>query len=111
MSDQTVTVNDNLHTVDNILNALNYLLEEVQTRKNELINASNISSAVKSEMDTYEFREIIRRYIINDYGDGLCREVAFKVMEQIDNDIEAFITNRVNKALEDAGVQVSQNIA
>jgi hypothetical protein len=111
MSDQTVTVNDNLHKVDNILNALNYLLEEVQTRKNEMINPSTISSTVKSEMDTYEFRETIRRHVVNEYGEGLCREVAFKVMQQIDNDIEAFITNRVNKALEDARVQVSQNIA
>jgi hypothetical protein len=57
-------------------------------------------------MAEYDFQNSISRYFNNNYGEGLTREVAFNVMRQIDNDIEAFINDRVNKALMSAGVTV-----
>jgi hypothetical protein len=106
MTDQTVTINDNLHKVDNVLTALNFLLEEVQTRKDQLTSTENLSSAVKEKMGEYDFMDSVCRHFNRNYGDGLCREVAFTVMEKIDADIEKFIEDRVNKALEKAGVSV-----
>lgn len=100
----TTTVNDALVKLDNVITAANYLLEELQTRQNILLKEDNIEEKVKGVMDTYEFRDMIVRYIRNEYGEGICREVAFYVMERIDSDIEAFINDRVNKALVAAGV-------
>lgn len=106
MTDQTVTINDNLHKVDNILTALNFILEEVQTRKDQLTNTENLQSIVKENMEQYNFVDQVSRHFNRNYGDGLCREVAFNVMERIDADIEKFIEDRVNKALEKVGVSV-----
>jgi hypothetical protein len=106
MTDQTVTINDNLHKVDNILTALNFILEEVQTRKDQLTNTENLQSIVKENMEQYNFVDQVSRHFNQNYGDGLCREVAFNVMERIDADIEKFIEDRVNKALEKVGVSV-----
>ena len=106
MSNETVTLNDNLHKIDSVLTALNYLLEEVETRKKEMLTSSNVKDTVKEVMVEYDFQNSISRYFNNNYGEGLTREVAFNVMRQIDNDIEAFINDRVNKALMSAGVTV-----
>lgn len=103
----TTTVNDALVQLDNVITAANYVLEELQTRKNELLQKSSILTEVKEQMNTSDFRDDIAHYIRHHYGRGLCREVAFIVMEQIDADIEAFINDRVNKALQTAGVSTS----
>ena len=102
----TTTVNDALVQFDNLLNAANYILEELETRKNQLTSQENLLEKVKEEMDTMSFRNRIVSYVQSEYGEGLNREVAFTVMREIDSDIEAFINDRVNKALERAGVIV-----
>jgi hypothetical protein len=104
----TTTVNDALVQFDNLLNAANYLLEELETRKNQIASQENILEKVKEEMDTNSFRNRIVNYIQHEYGEGLNREVAFTVMRKIDSDIEAFINDRVDKALERAGVAVQR---
>ena len=104
----TTTVNDALVQFDNLLNAAKYLLEEIETHKNQICSQENILEKVKEEMDTNLFRNRIASYIQNEYGEGLNREVAFTVMSKIDSDIEAFINDRVNKALERAGVTVQR---
>jgi hypothetical protein len=98
----TTTVNDALVKLDNVIEAANYLLEELQTRKSQLLQKENILDEVKSQMNTSDFKEDISYYIRNGYGNGICREVAFYVMERIDADIEAFINDRVSKALAEA---------
>jgi hypothetical protein len=103
----TTTVNDALVQLDNVITAANYLLEELQTRRNQLLEKQNILEEVKTEMQTSWFRDEILYYIRHNYGQGLTREVAFYVMERIDADIEAFINNRVNRALEAAGVSTN----
>jgi hypothetical protein len=98
----TTTVNDALVKLDNVIEAANYILEELQTRKSQLLQKENILDEVKSQMNTSDFKEDISYYIRNGYGNGICREVAFYVMERIDADIEAFINDRVSKALAEA---------
>ena len=105
----TTTVNDALVQLDNVVTATNYLLEELQTRKNQFLDKENILENVKTEMQSSWFHEELMHYIRNNYEQRLAHEVAFYVMNKIDSDIEAFINDRVNKALEAAGVH-SQNV-
>jgi hypothetical protein len=101
----TTTINDALVQLDHVIEAANYLLEELQTRKSQLLQKETILDEVKSQMNTPDFKDDISYYIRNGYGNGICREVAFYVMERIDGDIEAFINDRVSKALTEAANQ------
>jgi hypothetical protein len=96
----TTTVNDALVKLDNIITAANYLLEEIQTRKDSLVNSESVKATVKEQMNTREFLDDISYYVRNNYSSDVYKDVAFHVMEQIDADIEAFINDRVKKALE-----------
>lgn len=98
----TVTVNDALVQLDNLINAANYLIEELETRKAQMTSQENILEEVKTQMDESWFRGRVVDHIRNNFGNGICREVAFYVMERIDADIEAFINDRVNKAIAQA---------
>ena len=101
----TTTINDTLVKLDNVIEAANYLLEELQTRKNQLLGKESLLEDVKTQMNTNEFRSDIAYQIRNTYGNGIVREVAFFVMEQIDSDIEAFINDRVSKAIESTRIR------
>lgn len=101
----TTTVNDALVKLDNVIEAANYILEELQTRKNQLLQKENLFEEVKTQMNSDRFMQDVTHYIRNGYGNGICREVAFYVMERIDADIEAFINDRVTKAIAEANTQ------
>ena len=109
MTNQTVDLNENLVKIDNLLKGLEYLYEEITTRKDELIKSTNVLDLVKQEMTTDRFNSDIMYYIRHHYGDGLCREVSRIIMSQIDRDIDNYINNRVNYALEKAGVPIKKD--
>lgn len=96
----TTIVNDALVKIDYVVTAAEYLLEEMKTRQDGLLSEEAIAEKVRTIMDDYDFRMMVLRYLKDEYAEGLCREVAFFVMQKIDNDIEAFINDRVAKALE-----------
>lgn len=106
MTNQTVDLNENLLKIDNLLKGLEYLYEEITTRKEELLKSINIENVIKAQMKTDHFMSEMSYYIRNNYGDGITRNVAYIVMDKIDNDIDVFINDRVNQALERAGVEV-----
>jgi len=106
MTNQTVEINENLVKIDNLLKGLEFLYEEITTRKDEMIKATNIENVVKEQMRSEYFMNEMAYYIRNHYLDGICRNVSYIVMDNIDRDIDAFINNRVNQALERAGVEV-----
>lgn len=110
MSNDNLEINQNLLKIDNVLTALNYILEEVQTRKDQLMTHSSIREKLREMADEDSFQYYLANYICGSYGEKLYREVSFNVMERIDADIEAFINSRVNKALEKAGVNVADKI-
>jgi len=101
----TLTVNDALVQLDHVVSAAKFILEELETHKNTSLSAHSLAEEVKKQMNTYDFKSEIIDTIRHNYGEGLCREVAFYVMNKIDADIEAFINARVTKALEEAGVR------
>lgn len=96
----TTIVNDALVKIDHVVTAAEYLLEEMKTRQEGLLSEETITEKVKMTMNDYDFRMMVLRYLKDEYAEGLCREVAFFVMQKIDDDIEAFINDRVAKALE-----------
>lgn len=98
----TITINDALVELDKVIDATNYLLEELKTRKEQLLAPGNLSEAVKNAMDNDDFRSTIAYYVRNSFSGGLSRQVAFNIMEEIDSDIEAFINSRVEAALQKA---------
>lgn len=113
MSQDTHVINDNLLQIDNLITGLNYLYEEVETRKDELlksINSDQILNIVKDlAYNDYAFKTRFIQFIRQEYGTNLVREVAFSIMETIDNDIEAFINNRVDARLEELGITRTLN--
>jgi len=104
MTNQTVEINENLVKIDNLLKGLEFLYEEITTRKEEMIKATNIENIVKTEMKSDYFLNEMSYYIRNHYGDGISREVSYIVMDRIDREIDTFINSRVNAALDRAGV-------
>jgi hypothetical protein len=96
----TTTVNDALVELNSVIDATNYLLEELKTRKDQFLQRQNLIEDVKVAMDSPDFRNDIVHYIRNSYGEGISREVAFFVMAKIDGDIEEFINARVKTAME-----------
>ena len=104
MTNQTVELNENLVKIDKLLKGLEFLYEEITTRKEEMINATNIENIVKTQMKSDYFMNEMAYYIRNHYGDGISREVSYIVMDRIDREIDTFINDRVNAALNRAGV-------
>ena len=105
MTNQTMSINENLVKIDNLLNALDLLYEEISTRKQEIVNSFSIKDFVKEEMKTDGFKYELMHYIRHHYASGICEEVSRLVMRNIDSDIERFINHRVDRALEKAGVK------
>jgi predicted transcriptional regulator len=104
MSTDTTTINENILKFDNILTALNYLLEEIETRKESLISDDKVDNIVFQRMETRQFRDGLIQRINDTYGDSMYREVAFIVMETIDNDIDAFLNARLDERLKSLGL-------
>jgi predicted transcriptional regulator len=105
MTNQTMSINENLVKIDNLINALELLYEEISTRKQEIIDSFSIKDFVKEEMNTHDFKSEVMYRIRYDYGAGICNEVSRIVMRNIDSDIERQINDRVDRALKQAGVK------
>jgi hypothetical protein len=103
-----VSINDNIHKIDEVLNALNFLLEEVQTRKDQIVSAVDVGQKVKDQMFESGFKQMLSSFICDEYRGNMYQEVAFKVMAEIDDEIEKFIHARVDERLRELGVIPAQ---
>lgn len=97
MSNDTITINENIVRFDNLLTGLEYLMEEVNTRKETILSDVDLNQKIEEKMNTRRFKDRMMQYVQNNYGEGFYREVAFMVMEKIDSSIEEYINNRVDK--------------
>lgn len=104
---ETVTINDNLLKADNLITALEYLLEEVKNRKDNIFNTIDINEIVRSELQADRFMRRLIGYMADEYFTDIYSRVAFQVMEQIDADITRFINDRVDTRLREHGVNPS----
>jgi len=105
MTNQTMSINENLVKIDNLINALELLYEEISTRKQEIIGSFSIKDFVKEEMNTDNFKNELVYHIRYHYDSGISNEIARIVMRNIDSDIERRINDRVDRALKQAGVK------
>ncbi len=106
MTNQTVDLNENLVKIDNLLKGLEYLYEEISTRKTEIATYENVMDIVKTQMSSASFYSELIYNIRYNYGNTLARDVSYHVMDSIDKDIDQFINTRVDQALRKAGVPV-----
>lgn len=104
-----VEINENLFKIDNILNALEYLHEESKTRLANILSENTIKNLVEKEVNSPTFRYKLAEYICDQYYRDICKDIAFKVMSNIDADISAFINARVDEQLKRNGINVSKN--
>ena len=111
MANDTTTIQENILKIDNVYNALNYLLEEIQSKKDQIVQAADVNQKVIDHMETRSFKDYLINQIRESYGNGLYQEVAFLVMEKIDNSIVEFINTRVDERLRAAGMNVPDSVA
>jgi hypothetical protein len=97
----TTTLNDNLVKVDNLIAALNYLLEELETRKKECTDQGKISDMVKSSVreiihyDDYVLNKIVRRVANDKWYDLLANFEG-----RIENTLNSIIKEHIDVAVE-----------
>ena len=106
MTNETLDINENLVRIDNMITALNYLLEEVETRNNQILQNVNIDEKIISHIEGNDFKNMLISRIKNDCGPKLNQEVAFMVFEKIDDSIQDMINARVDARLREVGVNV-----
>jgi hypothetical protein len=111
MANDTTTIQENILKIDNVYNALNYLLEEIQSKKDQIVQAADVNQKVIDHMETRSFKDNLINQIRESYGQGLYQEVAFLVMEKIDDSIVEFINTRVDERLRAAGMNVPDAVA
>lgn len=95
----TMTVNEAVVKFDNMITACSFLLEELETRKNRILNLEEIVDELRVKIDTEEYQQKITQLMMSSFGEGAVKEVAFYVMSQIDSTIESFINDRVDAAI------------
>jgi hypothetical protein len=102
MSNSTVDIQGQLVTIDNLLQGLNYLYEEISSRKDKMMSQDSIRAELNEIVLQEDFINSLTGSIIRWYGgsDILTHYVSLEVMKRIDNDIEAFLENRIDKYLE-----------
>jgi len=105
----TTTIQENLVKIDNVYNALSYLLEEIQNKKDQIVQAADVNQKIIDHMETISYKDTLVNYIRDFYGQGIYQEVAFIVMEKIDASIVEFINTRVDERLRAAGMNVPES--
>jgi hypothetical protein len=100
----SISLNNNLIKFDNLITSLEYLYEEINTRKNNIVADIDLDEKIHQEFNSNRFKSKIAEYIRDEYGSSIFQEVALIVMEKIDGDIQQFITERVNQTLRASGI-------
>jgi hypothetical protein len=100
----TTTLNDNLVKIDNLIAGLNYLLEELETRKKEFTDQDSIRDMVKSNVseilnyDEYFTNKIARR-VANDKWYDLVAHFEGRIESTINSIIKEHLEIAVEKEL------------
>lgn len=85
----TTNLNDNLIKIDNLITGLNFLVEELETRKQEYTNRENVETLVKDQVTR----------ILN-YDDEYLRKLSRRVANEKWYDLLSDLTSRLQPALE-----------
>lgn len=85
----TTNLNDNLIKIDNLITGLNFLVEELETRKQEYTNRENLETLVKDQVTR----------IIN-YDDEYLRKLSRRVANEKWYDFLSDLSSRLQPTLE-----------
>lgn len=80
----TTILNDNLIKIDNLITGLNFLVEELETRKQEYTNRENVETLVKDQVTR-----------ILDYDDEYLRKLSRRVANEKWYDLLSDLTSRL----------------
>jgi hypothetical protein len=91
-----VRVNDQLVEIDNLITALNYLKEEVQTT---VMSRDNITTIVKDYLSDETFYRRIREYLRRHQIKNIAAFVADDVKTDINNHLESFLYSKLDERI------------
>jgi hypothetical protein len=97
MSNTTVDVNDSLLKLDNVIEAANYLLEELKTRREELVSPETLTTLFVKVFENadYNIRRSVANWLMDCHRSDIFYYVSDEVMGRIDRDIERMVHSRV----------------
>lgn len=94
-----VQVADQLVEIDNLINALNYLREEAETK---VLSSQQAGEQFREYLNSDSFFRKIRNYIRNRHLPTISRHVAEDVKADINNSIETYILSKIDERVERA---------
>lgn len=107
----TVDVQGQLLEIDNLIKGLQFLYEEIESRKEKALSVETIHKCVETEIRQSSFLDAVASRIMRIDRDhsptdtnSLTRNIAIAVMSRIDADIQALINVRVESKLKSLGV-------
>lgn len=105
--ESTASINDNLVKIDNLVTALNYIFEEIETRKQEYTNGEKIEECLKglvdSKMETGSFVRRVAQRVADDHWWNIVRDVEASTRGNIESIINQRIESVVRHELERLG--------
>jgi hypothetical protein len=105
----TTNLNDNLIKIDNLITGLNFLVEELETRKQEYTNRENVETLVKDQVtrilnyDDEYLRKLSRR-VANEKWYDLLSDLASRLQPTLETVIKEHVNVAVEKELHRLGV-------
>ncbi len=113
----TTTLNDNLVKVDNLITALNFLLEDLETRKKQFTDVESISDEVSKSVrnviySDWDIQNRIARKVADQNWERMIDHLDGRTRGVMQSLIENHVSVAVGKELERLGYdkpQVNQN--
>ena len=97
--ESTASLNDNLVKIDNLVTALNYIFEEIETRKQEYTNAEKIEESLKSLVDSKMESGIFVRWVAQRVADDYWWNIVRDVESNTRGSMEAIINQRIESVV------------
>lgn len=103
----TTNLNDNLVKIDNLVNALNYIFEEIETRKKEITSQESlekgIQQSVSEQLKSYQFINRLTREIRDNYWWDMVRNMKDELEPMIRVMVEQNLKVMIRRELESLG--------
>lgn len=104
----TTDLNDNLIKIDNLVTALNYIYEEIESRKSKVLDTDELYSFVSEKIssllnESSTLQRKIARQVANDRWYEIVRDVESNIRPVVNAYVEQQLKIEVSKQLESLG--------